>query len=336
MGRIPKATREKAVKIFNSQRDSGNKKEPLDKDEEDEVKSLNESSMSSNEQFSKESVCPDDDLRAGQNIENNVVEDSNKMSTIPTEIQSNTVLTPPVSESELLAETDSVLPKPSSYILTFLNLIEKQPKDASVKLIDLSQVFPTSGVISVSFQPGGIVYKAMFNSFNQSILKSYKETTVDYEGKYALVKKELAEDRGRVAARIAAINKQEAATVFKELLLVMPRNLEHAVRFGKETPVISQLNSPDYAKIIELKHFHFFIIATSMFYMDGESYVFLNNGQTAFTRYWISAVRRKAEVDLMFEFTEMLNRLNLTRTEKALLAAVVLTTPGWNFDSLIN
>ncbi len=191
----------------------------------------------------------------------------------------------------------------------------------------LAEILPSPSFLSGSFLPDGPVYKSVFTQLNEHVLRTYTDCTIRSYETYDKLMRDLSEDREGVEARIARNNAQDASLVIKELLSVMPYGLEMAVKFGKETPGMSQLNSADYSKIIHTKHFDYFMIISSMLFIDGESYMFLTEN-AAYSRYWMLAVKKRIEVDLLFEFTQILNSLAMTKTEKALLIAVIFTTLG--------
>ncbi len=357
MGRIPKAEKEKAIRNLNSECDEEDDLVEFDEEEEDE-ETTDANYTKQNKQIKNgDSVNSEDDPASEGYMEDSINSElENSCSKKNVFSNSTHVTTAHVSPSETnqsVTEKDSlnewdievnlIVDKHKGYLLTFLGLVEKKLASSQksnspntndrrnikpIKLNDLlNEVFHAPSVISGSFEPDGPVYKSIFSLLNERIMQTYCNCTTRSYEMYDKLIKELNEDKEAVNARIARNNAQDASLVLKELLSAMPYGLEMAVKFGKETPGMSQLNSSDYSKIIHAKHYDYFMIISSMLFIDGESYMFLTEN-AAYTRYWMLAVKKKIEVDLLFEFTEILNSLLMTKTEKALLIAVIFTMPG--------
>ena len=79
--------------------------------------------------------------------------------------------------------------------------------------------------------------------------------------------------------------------------------------------------------MINSKLFDFYIIQNASLFINGESYqIIANNVQ--YSRAWMNRIKSKEKNDILFEFAEEFNKLNLTLKEKALLSTLCFTFPG--------
>jgi hypothetical protein len=136
-------------------------------------------------------------------------------------------------------------------------------------------------------------------------------------------------DNGGDAMRqkIEASNGKPTEEMVALLFKSMPSMLEEAVKFGKEIPGLNKLNNEDFTAVLNMKMFDYFIITNSILFMDGESYLFLND-DCVYTRFWMNLLRTKPVIDPLFEFTEVFNSLCLTKKEKGLLIVIMFTMEG--------
>ena len=79
--------------------------------------------------------------------------------------------------------------------------------------------------------------------------------------------------------------------------------------------------------MINSKLFDFYIIQNASLFINGESYqIIANNVQ--YSRAWMNRIKSKEKNDILFEFAEEFNKLNLTLKEIALLSTLCFTFPG--------
>lgn len=103
--------------------------------------------------------------------------------------------------------------------------------------------------------------------------------------------------------------------------------MKTVILFAKEIPGLNELSSHDFATIINNKLFDYFIIMNSVLFINGESYLFIKE-DLQYTRYWMDKIKGKTKNDLLFDYADDLNALELTTKEKALLIAHLFTLPS--------
>ena len=92
-------------------------------------------------------------------------------------------------------------------------------------------------------------------------------------------------------------------------------------------PGLNEIDQNDFTIVINSKLFDFYIIQNSVLFINGESYqIIANNVQ--YSRAWMNKIKAKEKNDILFEFAEEFNKLNLTLKEKALLSTLCFTFPG--------
>ena len=115
--------------------------------------------------------------------------------------------------------------------------------------------------------------------------------------------------------------------VWNALVNNLPMYVKNLVSFAKELPGLNELGSSDFACILNGKLFDFFILTNSCLFINGESYLKLNE-EYNYSRYWMYQITERRKIDSMFEIAEMINEFPMTEKEKALLIPLVLTIPG--------
>jgi hypothetical protein len=115
--------------------------------------------------------------------------------------------------------------------------------------------------------------------------------------------------------------------VWDGLLESIPIYIKKMIGMARDMPGINELSSKDFTFIINNRLFDYYLLRQSPFYINGEYYNILPN-KVKYTRYWMNKIIGKEMVDALFEWTEELNKMDLTKREKALLYPYLLTAPG--------
>ena len=118
--------------------------------------------------------------------------------------------------------------------------------------------------------------------------------------------------------------------VLESLIECLPNFIHTIIMFFKEVPGINELDDSDFTIAINTRLFDFYVIQNAHLFIDGESYqiLFTKNKNIQYTREWMNKIKGKEKNDILFEFTEEFNKLNLTIKEKALLLILCFTFPG--------
>lgn len=185
-----------------------------------------------------------------------------------------------------------------------------------------------SNLFTTAFLPCEPAYLVIFSLLNDKIYQIFVENTMKTYKMYEKVMLEL-QNPEHINMMIQRSNKMNPNVFAQKFLATMPDALQQAIKFVKELPGLNELNSTDFALIVNKKLFDYFIIINSILFVNGESYLYLDE-DTLYTRFWMNSIRPKPVVDLLFEFIELFNSLNLTKKEKGLLIALVFTMSSGN------
>jgi hypothetical protein len=196
----------------------------------------------------------------------------------------------------------------------------------SIKATDLLPNTFYSNLFISAFLPCEPSCQVIFSLLNDKIYQIYLEHSEETYKAYDRVRKNL-EDYDRFEQVIKLNNRSNPDDVVNSIFESMPLVVESAIKFGKEVPGLNELNSKDFANIVNLKIFDFFMIINSILFINDESYLSLLNGYM-YTRFWMNSIKGKHIVDDLFEFMEIFNSLNLTKKEKGLLIALIFTMSG--------
>ena len=197
----------------------------------------------------------------------------------------------------------------------------------ALKALDLLPNTFFSDLFTKAFTPSEPAYQVIFSLLNDKVYQIFNEHTMSTYKKFERIKREM-EHPERMRELIEKNNHRSMREVFKTLLKTLPDALQHAIAFGKDLPGLNELNSADFAVIINKKMFDFFMIVNSVLFIGGESYMYIGDEDIIYTRYWMNTLRPKQIVDPVFTFMKLFNSLFLTYKEKALLIALLFTVPS--------
>jgi hypothetical protein len=114
--------------------------------------------------------------------------------------------------------------------------------------------------------------------------------------------------------------------IWNNLVESIPNFVKMVISFAKEVPGLCDMDQSDFTIVINSKLFDFYIIQNAHLFINGESYQIISNN-IQYSRAWMNKIKTKAKNDVLFEFAEEFNRLNLTVKEKALLSTLSFTFP---------
>jgi hypothetical protein len=158
----------------------------------------------------------------------------------------------------------------------------------------------------------------MYQVFNECSSRVY--TTLDR------IEKEL-HNPDEMKHRIEENNKLEYNFFVGTLITVVPGLLREAEYYYKQIPGFNKLNVDDFTKIIESKMLDYYFVVNSALFIGDESYYYISD-QVIYTRFWMNSFRPKEFVDIVFDFMAVFNPLKLSKREKALLIAYILSQSG--------
>lgn len=121
--------------------------------------------------------------------------------------------------------------------------------------------------------------------------------------------------------------------IWSGLIGFVPCMVKLIIVFVKEMPGLNELSPKDFTTIINNRMFDSFILIHSCFFINGESYLRLNNN-AHYSRYWMNKVKGKKKTDAVFDFVEQLNALQMTTRERSLLLPLIITMHDESIEDL--
>ena len=204
----------------------------------------------------------------------------------------------------------------------FLFDILKQHKPLAKSLIQPNTYYSD---LFMNLQPRDSSYQIISSMLNDKIYQlyneCYKKVHEAYERAHHLIKNKVTVFEGHDST---------TKEIWSCLVESIPSFVKMVISFAKECPGLNEIDQSDFTIVINSKLFDFYIIQNASLFIDGESYqIIANNIQ--YTRAWMNKIKAKEKNDILFEFTQEFNRLNLTLKEKALLTTLCFTFPGKHY-----
>nr|ASL70503.1 nuclear receptor [Brachionus rotundiformis] len=237
----------------------------------------------------------------------------------------------PENLSDLNIESVSIMSAQSNSLIKTSDLFMRN-------LLDLHKPLKTANILPRTN------YSSMFtNSFNQNDLSYHIISSLINDKIYQLYNTHseptlmVHEKAQRMIAQgnIGALgNNSPDLTldqVWSSLVQSIPEFVKSVILFFKEVPGLNEINESDFANILNNKLFDFFVIMNSILFIKGESYLHLPNN-IHYTRYWMQKIKGKYTTDVLFEFVQEMNDLNMTNKEKALFIVLVFTMPDLDVE----
>ena len=100
------------------------------------------------------------------------------------------------------------------------------------------------------------------------------------------------------------------------------------IAFAKDLPGFNQLGLEDMTALIRDRVYFLIGIRFFEYYLNGENYRLLSDGQVQYSRKWMARVLGENFCAAIFTFHEEFNKLEITKKEAILLIPVLLTSPG--------
>ena len=167
-------------------------------------------------------------------------------------------------------------------------------------------------------------YKHILSTLNDKIYQLYvdcnKKVNEAYEKAQTLIHQNIKVFETQLTTK----------EMWSSIVECIPNFVKMAVSFAQQVPGLNELDHSDFTIIINNKLFDFYIIQNSSLFINGESYqiIYTKTRSIHYTRDLMNKMKSKAKNDILFEFAEELNRLNLTTKEKALLTILCFTFPS--------
>lgn len=157
------------------------------------------------------------------------------------------------------------------------------------------------------------VYQS-FNSYNKFVNEAYERAQYLIHNKVNIIND-------------CVLTRKE---VWDSIIECLPNFVYTVITFFKEVPGISELNDSDFTAAINTRLFDFYTIQNAHLFINGESYqiLFTKTKNIQYTRELMNKIKSKDKNNILFEFAEEFNQLNLTVKEKALLIILCFTFPG--------
>jgi hypothetical protein len=177
----------------------------------------------------------------------------------------------------------------------------------------------------MNIQPCDPCFQSIISSVNDKIYQLYNNSNTKVNEAY---------ERAQflISNKIEIFEGHDASTkeVWNSIIETLPSFVKMAIMFLKEVPGLTELEDGDFTCIINSRLFDFYIIQNAQLFINGESYqiLFTKTRNIQYTRDWMNKIKTKEKNDILFEFTEEFNKLNLTIKEKALLVILCFTFPG--------
>jgi hypothetical protein len=203
------------------------------------------------------------------------------------------------------------------------NMLAEQPLISTSSL--MAETF-FSNLFSSAFMNKEPAFNLIFTLLNDRIYQIFSECSSRAYRTLERVNQEL-QHLAEMRVRIEANNSLDYSDFIDALVRASPTLLKEAECFYKELPGLNKLNVADFSKITQAKMLDYYFIINSVLFIDGESYFYIS-GDIIYTRFWMSLIRPQEFVDGVFDFMSAFNVLKLSKREKALLIAHILTQPG--------
>nr|ASL70537.1 nuclear receptor [Brachionus calyciflorus] len=241
------------------------------------------------------------------------------------------VLEIPEDLTDLNADSLSIVSTQSNSLAKTSDLFMKNLLDLH-KPLRKANILPRtnySSMFTTSFNQNDLSYHIISSLINDKIYQLYnthsEPTLMVYEKAKRLIAK------GNMS--ILGDNSPDLTLdqVWSSLVQSIPEFVKSVILYFKEVPGLNEINESDFANILNNKLFDFFIIMNSILFIKGESFLHLPNN-IHYTRYWMQKIKGKYTTDMLFDFVQELNDLNLTNKEKALFIVLVFTMPDLDVE----
>lgn len=237
----------------------------------------------------------------------------------------------PDNMNDLKVESVSIVSTQSNTLIKTSDLFMRNLLDLH-KPLKTANILPRtnySSMFTTSFNQNDLSYHIISSLINDKIYQLYNTHSEPTLMVYEKAQRMIAQ--GNIG--ILGKNSPELTLdqVWSSLVQSIPEFVKSVILFFKEVPGLNEINESDFANILNNKLFDFFVIMNSILFIKGESYLHLPNN-IHYTRYWMQKIKGKYTTDVLFEFVQDLNDLNMTNKEKALFIVLVFTMPDLDVE----
>jgi hypothetical protein len=177
-----------------------------------------------------------------------------------------------------------------------------------------------------------LLYKNPFDSFQILVSTINDKVYQSFDSYNKYVNEAYERAQYLIQNKVNIINDCGLTTkeVWDSIIECLPNFVYTVITFFKEVPGISELNDNDFTAAINTRLFDFYTIQNAHLFINGESYqiLFTKTKNIHYTRGLMNKIKSEDKNNILFEFAEEFNQLNLTGKEKALLIILCLTFPG--------
>lgn len=223
---------------------------------------------------------------------------------------------------------------PKSTNLAFTNIVNNL-SPFNLMNVNINSKFLHMYMCKTHYDP---YFQVICSVLNDKIYQLYNEhvskPNIIYNKLQKVLKQKAADGENYVQDPDFPLHNGSLELIWNGLIESLPEYVQSTFYFCKEMPGINELTQKDFSAILNNKLFEMFIIIHSKYFIDGESYLRLSN-DTHYSRYWMNKVKGKKKTDATFELAEMLNEVQMTEKERALLLPLMMTTCECDDEYLI-
>ncbi|CAF3489199.1 unnamed protein product [Rotaria socialis] len=108
-------------------------------------------------------------------------------------------------------------------------------------------------------------------------------------------------------------------------------HVNELLAFAQQMPGLNELNQSDFAKILNIRIYDFWMILNYLLFYNGETYIMTPDG-LQYTRYFMNQLIGKTTTDALHDFAKSLHALNITQVEHSLIMALVMCQPDQQLE----
>nr|ASL70614.1 nuclear receptor [Brachionus koreanus] len=314
--------------LNNSQDNSSTQNSDDDEDVDDHSSNQNSQESFKKGRTKKRSICKDSDIGMP------AILGSNRTRLQPYEDYMTKfldLLEIPENLNDLNIESVSIVSGQSNALVKTSDLFMRNLLDLH-KPLKTANILPRtnySSMFTTSFNQNDLSYHIISSLINDKIYQLYNTHSEPTMMVYEKAQRMIAQGNiGALGNNSADLTLDQ---VWSSLVQSIPEFVKSVILFFKEVPGLNEINEGDFANILNSKLFDFFVVMNSILFIKGESYLHLPNN-IHYTRYWMQKIKGKYTTDVLFEFVQELNDLNMTNKEKALFIVLVFTMPDLDVE----
>jgi hypothetical protein len=182
-----------------------------------------------------------------------------------------------------------------------------------------------SNLFTTAFMNQEPAFNLIFTLLNDKVYQIFNESTALVQTTFERLELELKNPE-QLKAKVEANNNLDIEFVKEMLVKASGTVFKELIDFAKCLPGLNNLEQKDFVRITESRVVEFCTFVNSILYFEGEFYNFFDN--LIYTKHWMSVIRSPITAEKCVEFWECYTTLNLSKRERALLSAQILTQQG--------